>query len=143
MNGLQVWNGVFFDKTSLKALGLRVQLGHTGAPCACPIDGPSNFCVVDVTGIHLVAIAYCDCRKHGLIHKRTQILRAGWFPATFNRPQTVFTFDVLSTFHELTLQGKTALYDYYHTILRQGDNAELRDVQVGHPASPIQKFLLI
>ena len=41
------------------------------------------------------------------------------------RPQTVFTFECLETFHELTLQGKTNLYDYYHTLLRLSDNANL------------------
>jgi hypothetical protein len=54
-----------------------------------------------------------------------QLLRERWFPATLARPQTVFTFDCLETFHELTLQGKTSLYDYYHTLLRRSDNANL------------------
>jgi hypothetical protein len=34
-----------------------------------------------------------------------------------------FPFDCLETFHELTLQGKTSLYDYYNTLLRRFDNA--------------------
>lgn len=54
-----------------------------------------------------------------------QLLREKWFPATLTRPQTVFSFDCLATFHELTLQGKTSLYDYYHTLLRLSDNANL------------------
>jgi hypothetical protein len=54
-----------------------------------------------------------------------QLLRERWFPATLACPQTVFTFDCLETFHELTLQGKTSLYDYYHTLLRRSDNANL------------------
>jgi hypothetical protein len=52
-------------------------------------------------------------------------MRAGWFPVTCNRPQTAFTFDVLNTFHKLTLQGKTTLYDFYHTILCKTDNSKL------------------
>jgi CxC2 like cysteine cluster associated with KDZ transposases len=39
--------------------------------------------------------------------QRTQILRARWVPATLQRPKTVFTFDALETFHELTLQDNT------------------------------------
>jgi hypothetical protein len=46
-------------------------------------------------------------------------------PASFDRPQTVFTFNVLDTFHELTLQGKTTAYDFYHAILRRTDNAQV------------------
>jgi hypothetical protein len=55
----------------------------------------------------------------------TQLLREGWFPATLSRPQTVFTFECLETFHELTLQGKTSLYDFYYTLIRRSDNAGL------------------
>ena len=40
-------------------------------------------------------------------------------------PQTIFTFECLKTVHELTLQGKTNLYDYYHTLLWLSDNANL------------------
>ena len=57
--------------------------------------------------------------------RRIQLLRRGWFPATLDRPRTAFTFDCLETFHELTLQGKVNLYDFYHTILRKTDNANL------------------
>lgn len=57
---------------------------------------------------------------------RTQLLRARWFPATFTRPRTAFTFDCLDTFHLLTLQGKTSLYDFYHTVLHKTDNMELQ-----------------
>ena len=60
-----------------------------------------------------------------MVLQRTQIIRAGWFPATFDRPQTAFTFESLDTFHELTLQGKTSLYDFYYTVLHKTDNLEL------------------
>lgn len=133
-NHNQLWNGLFFDKTNLQKLGLRVQLGHGGAPCPLPQAGPPNFLVIDTSGVHHVSVDFCDCRSNGFIHKRTQILRAGWFPATVNRPQTAFTFDILDTFHELTLQGKTTLYDFYHTILRKTDNAKLEKTTVrAHP----------
>ena len=121
----QCWNGNFFVATSLKDLGLRVQLGHGGQPCVSPSEGPKKFSVLDTSGIHYVAIDFCDCRTNGLVPRRVQLLRAGWFPATFNRPQTVFTFRMLDAYHELTLQAKTALYDYYHTILHYSDNHEL------------------
>lgn len=72
-----------------------------------------------------MSIEFCDCGHGGVLHDRTQFLRARWLPVTFLRPRTVFTFDVLETFHELTLQGKTTPYDFYHSILRRHDNAEL------------------
>jgi hypothetical protein len=57
-------------------------------------------------------------------------LRTRWFPATFNRPMTAFTFDCLDTFHELTLQGKTPLYDFYHMVLHKTDSLELHKTVV-------------
>lgn len=123
--GLQLWNGSCFSKTTLKDLGLRIQLGHGGAACGCPLRSPLDFNVIDVTGFHLLAIDFCDCRRDGILHRRTQLLHAGWFPATFNRPQTVFTFNILSMFHELTLQGKTTVYDFYYAIVHLNDNAGL------------------
>ena len=45
----------------------------------------------------------------------------GWFPATFERPRTAFSFELLSLFHKVKLQGKTTLYDFYHTIVQVSD----------------------
>lgn len=36
-------------------------------------------------------------------------------------------------FHELTLQGKSNLFDFYHTILRKTDNAGLHKSIVSKP----------
>jgi len=127
----QRWNGKFFDNDSLQNLGLVYQLGHSGRACPCPLAGPKQFVVFDITGPHLVTFNYCDCREKRLSNW-TQLLRERWFPATLTRPQTVFTFDCLEHFHELTLQGKTNLYDYYHTLLRRADNANIRLSIVSH-----------
>jgi len=84
-----------------------------------------------MSGAHLVNIDYCDCiESDRALDKRTQLLHKKWFPATTARPNTVFTFDLLSTFHELTLQGKGNLFDFYHTILRKTDNANIQTPMV-------------
>ncbi|PPQ72949.1 hypothetical protein CVT25_004565 [Psilocybe cyanescens] len=54
-----------------------------------------------------------------------QLLQKHWFLATTKCSQTAFTFNCLDTFHELTLQGKTNLYDFYHVLLRRTDNANV------------------
>ena len=121
---LQRWNAQFFNKDSLQNLGHRYQLGHSGGRCPCPGTCPKNFTVFDVSGPHPVAVDYCQCGDQPL-PMWNQLLHEGWFPATLARPQTVFTFNCLKTFHELTLQGKTSLYDYYNTLLRRSNNANL------------------
>ena len=122
----QKWNGNFFEKATLRSLGLRIQLGHDGGCCSLPIPAASNFLVFDISGVHQVHVDFCGCRPIYELNKRVQLLQKQWFPATTTRPQTVFTFDCLDMFHELTLQGKTSLYDFYHVLLRKTDNASVR-----------------
>jgi len=119
---LQRWNGLFFDNDSLQQLGLCYQVGHSGGVCPFPQAGPKNFVVLDISGPHFITIDYCNCGDEPLTNW-VQLLREKWFPATLSCLQSVFTFDCLETFHELTLQGKTSLYDYYNTLLWRFDNA--------------------
>ncbi|EDR02658.1 uncharacterized protein LACBIDRAFT_308173 [Laccaria bicolor S238N-H82] len=121
---IERWNSAFFEKVSLQSLGLYYQLGHSGVPCPCPQPGPKNFLIFDVSSPHYVTINYCHCQDEPSSNW-VQLLRESWFPATLQRLQTIFTFRCLETFHKLTLQGKTNLYDYYHTLLRLSDNANL------------------
>jgi hypothetical protein len=124
---LQEWNGTFFEKRQLKDLGLRVQLGHGGRPCPCPAPGSSDFVIIHVNGVHHVNVDFCDCGslESPSPHPRVQLLRFGWFPATFERPKTAFTFDLLKLFHKVTLQGKTTLYDFYMAIIQLSDSLEI------------------
>jgi hypothetical protein len=88
--------------------------------------------VVDGSGVHIVDISFCGCHhEDGASRSRVQLLRFGWFPATVTRPHTAFTFDLLDTFHLLTLQGKISAYDFYYSIANKTDNTGLLDVKVG------------
>ena len=51
-----------------------------------------------------------------------QLIRMGWYPASFNHPRTMFSFDLLGTYHKVTLQGKLNLYDFYLAIMHKSDN---------------------
>lgn len=121
----QKWNGHFFQKAPLSTLGLRIQLGHEGRRCSMPVPASSNFLVFDVSGVHQVNVDFCGCWPRYELDKRVQLLWKRWFPATTTHPQTAFTFDCLDTFHELTLQGKMTLYDFYHVLLHKTDNANV------------------
>jgi CxC2 like cysteine cluster associated with KDZ transposases len=118
-----MWNGSFFQHTTLRDLGLRVQLGHTYG-CSCPTRVPANvtFRVVHSNGIHQVAIDQCRC--HGVpLYK--QILLLGWWPATPLDPRTAATFEVLRHFHLLNLQGKVTGFSFYQALEYQTDNTSL------------------
>ncbi|KAJ7059939.1 hypothetical protein C8F01DRAFT_1254038 [Mycena amicta] len=108
------WTGLFFVRTSLKALGLRIQFGHGGERCVRPLPGHEDFVVLEQNGIHEVAVDFCGCERREDDFK--QLLRRRWFPATTGRPQTCATFQCLDSFHTLSLQAKTTAYDFYATL---------------------------
>ncbi|TFK79917.1 hypothetical protein K466DRAFT_504786, partial [Polyporus arcularius HHB13444] len=97
----QVWQGKTFARTSLRAQGLSIQLGHEGSE-SCP--NPASM------------------TRRMYTPEWTQVIRRGWFPATNNRPATAFTFRVLKTFQETNFQSKISLYDYWRSLERITDN---------------------
>ncbi|KAJ7462644.1 hypothetical protein B0H11DRAFT_1734840 [Mycena galericulata] len=131
------WSGVFFFKQPLKNLGLRIQMGHPpGEICASPHAGHSDFVVIHDNSIHQVNVDFCGCEdrlKAG--EPYIQLLRAGWYPATDDRPQTAATFTVLDKFHLHTLQAKTTAYDFYSVLERLTDSTGVK------PPNRYQVFL--
>ena len=111
-------------RASLASLGLVVQLGHLpGETCNSPSKGPDNFMVLDVNGWHSVSVQYCHCRMSAASGTHLQqLLRFELFPATTSEPSTCATFRLLETFHALTLQAKTTVYDFYITLNNLTDN---------------------
>ena len=124
----QRWTGEYFEDFTLQQLGLKIQLGHNGRPCPSPCADTVVFTVIDTSGIHDINVSFCNCV--GAPHRRVQLLRTLWMPASVDRPKSAFTFDVLDTFHLLTLQGKTSAYDYYYSLTHKSDNTGLRNLKV-------------
>lgn len=78
---------------------------------------------MDTTGIHEVDIQFCGCYKEtGASHPRFQLMRSALLPSSVERPVSAFTFDVLNTFHLITLQSMTSAYNFYLAVARKTDN---------------------
>ncbi|KAJ7715471.1 hypothetical protein B0H16DRAFT_1741912 [Mycena metata] len=119
----------FFERTTLKALSLRIQLGHSKLNKACPRHGictnprpavADDFVVLDTNAIHEVALDFCGCetaQPHNI-----QLLRARWYPSTGKNPRTAATFTVLRRFHLMTLESKCSGKEFYTSIARGSDN---------------------
>ncbi|KAJ7912792.1 hypothetical protein B0H13DRAFT_2232409 [Mycena leptocephala] len=131
LDRVEHWNGQHFERVTLKSLGLRVQLGHTGyETCTNPIAAHQDFTVVHTNGIHPVAVDYCGCSQaHAAGDRVEQTLRRSWFPSTSLEPQTCATFRVLETFHIMTLQGKVTTYDFYGGLEKLTDNSGLGNIK--------------
>lgn len=82
-----------------------------------------NITVIDNNGLHQVRVVFCTCDAGTPWDERyRQLLQMRWYPASFNRPRTAFSFDLLETYHKLTLQGKINLYDFYLATMQKSDN---------------------
>lgn len=122
LTALKVWQDGFFQRTSLHDLGLCFYVGHHHTSCPSA-EKVQQILVTDLNGAHTISIQFCACKgSPGWVENYRQLLRIGWYPASFNRPKTVFTFDVLDTYHKLTLQGKLNLHDFYSSILQKTNN---------------------
>ncbi|EIW79870.1 hypothetical protein CONPUDRAFT_57971, partial [Coniophora puteana RWD-64-598 SS2] len=125
LHRVESWNGKFFERTSLKDIGLVIQLNHPpGEACLNPKKTKKNdFTVIDVSGIHNVCVWYCRCTK--MITRYQQLLRASWFPATTRKPKSAATFRVLEQYHLLACESKASAYEFYNSLARRTDNSRL------------------
>ncbi|KAJ7683630.1 hypothetical protein B0H14DRAFT_2422380 [Mycena olivaceomarginata] len=129
VSGLFRWDGGCFVPSSLRKLGLRVQLGHPPGEC-CSEPFPlnlSHFIVLHTNGIHDVAIDVCDCKRQLWAGPpEEQLQHAGWFPATDHRPRTCATVEMLDHFLLQTYQAKTTMYDYYSVLEKTTNNTGIK-----------------
>ncbi|KAJ6615422.1 hypothetical protein B0H10DRAFT_2191069 [Mycena sp. CBHHK59/15] len=80
LHHIEKWNGVFFEPWSLKALDVRIQLGHPpGEKCANPVKAPGDdFVIINSHTIDEVGLDYCDCGSAKL--RPIQLLRMRLYP---------------------------------------------------------------
>ena len=113
----------FFERASLRDLGHTLCIGHQYSPCPSVDSKSQVVLVIDVNGSHHVNVQFCTCTEDTpWVKEYCQLLWIGWYPASFGKPKTAFTFNVLDTYHKLVLQGKLSLYDFLLSILQKTDN---------------------
>jgi hypothetical protein len=130
------WNGHFFVHRTLADLGLILYLGHAGKSCphVWRENGPQTLTIGDVTGVHDIRIGWCRCA--GAPSFSQQLFNARFFPASYFRPRTAFTFRLLKFFHLLSHVARTTPWDFAGTLHRITNNVDLTTV----PVSPSFQF---
>ncbi|KAL0061228.1 hypothetical protein AAF712_011987 [Marasmius tenuissimus] len=122
------WNGRFFERKDASAIGLIIHLGHNGEPChLAGHSSPRTMTIAGSNGIHTAKVTFCDCPGSGT--RFEQLIRAHLFPATVDKSETAFTFDLLRDFHLHTLASKKTAYDYLYGLRMKTDNAFPEDVK--------------
>ncbi|KDR66325.1 hypothetical protein GALMADRAFT_1156932 [Galerina marginata CBS 339.88] len=120
LHTIEEWTGTSFIKTTLKNLGLRLQLGHMSLRCSNPEPSHINFTILHTNGIHEVSVDFCACTR--ATSKVRQLLRRRLYPATQDTPRTCATFELLQQLHMLHLTSKCATYDFYRAVEKLTNN---------------------
>lgn len=119
----QRWSDGNFVKTSLKALGLRVQLNHSSEFCVSPTPCHQAMLVMHTNGFHEVAFDFCSCTQ--AVSQHVQLFRRQFYPASQHQVQTCATFELLEFLHKLSLSAKSSTYDLYRALDFLTDNTGL------------------
>ncbi|KAG1861306.1 hypothetical protein F4604DRAFT_1684111 [Suillus subluteus] len=143
--GVNIITILFTGSSCLAQAGLVIHLGHDGKQCPALADrwdlfegdehedqlepedlpfvsGPefqpkeNTMVIIDKSGVHRLEIRCCDCPN--ALSPDIQMFRHGFFPASFNRPKTAFTFRVLDDFLLDNLECGTSAMNYYSKLRR-------------------------
>ncbi|KAJ7886289.1 hypothetical protein B0H13DRAFT_2342938 [Mycena leptocephala] len=125
LHHIETWSDGFFKKSSLKSLGLRIQLGHPlGQPCPNPArSAGDDFVIVTAHTIDEVALDFCNCSQSK--PRPTQLLRMRLYPATGTNPRSAAMFAALDRFNMMCLESKCSAYEFYNSLARETDNTGL------------------
>ena len=117
-----------WDKVALPQIGYEFRLGHDSKRCGNAPQNTKTVVVIHEHGIMDLPIVFCACRDAG--SEVEQLMRAGLWPATWDRPQTATTWTALEAFHSLNLNGQMNVHDYLAHLKRHTDNVCAEDVKV-------------
>jgi hypothetical protein len=122
MHRQQKWNSTFFERTTLKDLGLQIQLCHgMRSRCYNPKPAVGNeFFVIHTNGIHTIALDFCACETAPAVVE--QLLRSGLFPSKSKSPRSAATLQVLKQFQIISFESKVTAFEFYNALSRFTDN---------------------
>lgn len=124
----------FWRRRPLTELGYILALGHEGQ--RCPRAHRANgrpMCIVSQHGVHKVPVLFCACldSKTGEVAlDSTQLLRDGFWPSTWGRPETAFTVNLLSDFDLLSNQANVNGYDFFQYLRKKTNHVKSHEVLV-------------
>ena len=127
---IQEWSRTCLRRVSLSDLGLQLSLGHEAGSCPnhSSISKPRKVTIIHTNGVHDYQLEFCQCVD--ALAEPFQLTCSRLFPATIERPETLFTFDILDHFHTLNLTSKILAYDYWDALVKQTDHVFPKSIPV-------------
>lgn len=123
----------FWDRKLLTSLDVIIKLGHGREGCDKVTVDPRNMQIVSEAGVHGIKVQFCECKDAETqlkVPDATQLLRAGFWPASWDTPQTAFTIRVLESFTMASNQCHTSAHDFYATLRLKTNFVRPKDVPV-------------
>ena len=115
---------------------LRSFFGHSAA--SDPL-ADSIIVVVDVSGVHSIALRYCYCPNAKPKHE--QLLDLALYPTSHIRPRTAFTLAVLDDFLLQNRECQTSAMSYYSMLRRRTNYSFPQLVPVSVMVSALRVYL--
>lgn len=84
--------------------------------------------MIHVNGVFDLCVSFCRC--HGSLSEHEQLFRHRLFSSSFDRPETVFTFDLLDYYGIDAMECKTSAQSFFQKLRRVTNNAFPDEVPV-------------
>lgn len=125
LNEIGAW-----ESTSLAELGYILHTGHSGYRCPRALsDSVRVLQVVHINGQHSIPALFCQCSA-SYEDEGDQLLKLRLYPASDDRPQTAFTFQLLQHFLISQIEMCCAASSYYDMLVLQTDSVNTRSIKV-------------
>ena len=121
----------FWNTVQLGDLGYELALEHDGHRCPGAVSEARDFVVVHEHGVARIPIVYCNCRDAP--PHTTQLMRAGLWPATWEKPRSAITLQALKTFDSLSVNAHTTAHDFIKHLEHLTDVVAPDEVKVREP----------
>ncbi|EJF55675.1 hypothetical protein DICSQDRAFT_184244 [Dichomitus squalens LYAD-421 SS1] len=114
-------------RVKLGDIGYQMALHHGGYRCPSATSEGRDIVVVHEHGIESVPVVYCACMDAP--PDPSQLMEAGLWPATWEKPRSAITLAALKTFHSLSHNAHTNAHDFVAHLERLSDGVITVDVK--------------
>ncbi|KAK7461402.1 hypothetical protein VKT23_008580 [Stygiomarasmius scandens] len=119
---LEIWSGGMYHRGTLgeRELEFVLHMGHGGRPCP-KASNSSAVIFGDIGGFFSLQVSWCGCGETGPDKdnaKWKQLVRMGYVPASFIKPQTAFSTNLFERMHLELMEGHTSLKSVNEVLKR-------------------------
>lgn len=132
---VRIWDPArrFWERRPLSELGVVFEFGHEGKRCHLSSQEPRPMTIVSEEGVHVVKVRFCACKDNVTnlaTPEATQLVKNGFWPASWMQPRTACTIQVMKTFLQLSSLAHANGKDYFQVLRHKTDSIAPHQVEV-------------